>query len=299
MKVQFQTVLYHNAPDALKASLESIATARHLALEKGMDVEVTLAWGDSTEPPLFSPDTLAPLQEAFADDVLLTYAAFHMNTGTSLGHNRLAENTDADFLVLMNPDILLAPNFLVRMLPAFKDPQVGMVEARQVPIEHPKVYDTATGEVTWTSGACTMVRTSCFAGLHGYDADSFFMYFDDVDLSWRARLEGWKLLYDPLTAVYHAKALDEKGQLTVSTADRVYSPEAIMILLYKYNWMDALEETMQGHLRSPRKTDREAVERFLRRKEEGRLPKQIDPDHRVSCYIQKDPRMNRYDTKVE
>jgi GT2 family glycosyltransferase len=38
----------------------------------------------------------------------------------------------------------------------------------------------------------------------GYFDRSFFMYFEDVDLGWRARLAGWEAAYVPSATVFHA-----------------------------------------------------------------------------------------------
>ena len=47
-----------------------------------------------------------------------------------------------------------------------------------------------------------MVRRSMFEALEGY-TEGFFMYYDDVDLAWRARLAGWEVLFCPRARVAH------------------------------------------------------------------------------------------------
>ena len=52
------------------------------------------------------------------------------------------------------------------------------------------------------SGAALMVRRSMFEALEGY-TEGFFMYYDDVDLAWRARMAGWEVLFCPGARVTH------------------------------------------------------------------------------------------------
>ena len=52
------------------------------------------------------------------------------------------------------------------------------------------------------SGAALLARRSAFEALGGY-TDGFFMYYDDVDLAWRARLAGWEVLFCPEARVVH------------------------------------------------------------------------------------------------
>jgi GT2 family glycosyltransferase len=52
------------------------------------------------------------------------------------------------------------------------------------------------------SGATLMVRRDAFEALGGY-TEGFFMYYDDVDLAWRARLLGWEVLFCPSATLAH------------------------------------------------------------------------------------------------
>ena len=57
-------------------------------------------------------------------------------------------------------------------------------------------------EVTAVSGAAFAMRRDLFERLGGFD-DTFFLYVEDTDLSWRARLAGYRCLYVPSSVVYH------------------------------------------------------------------------------------------------
>jgi len=59
-----------------------------------------------------------------------------------------------------------------------------------------------TLETPWASGAALLVRRAAFEAVGGFDP-RIFMYGEDVDLSWRLRAKGWRLLYLPRLAVVH------------------------------------------------------------------------------------------------
>ncbi len=130
---------------------------------------------------LFDEDDLASLSSIAAEMVDVEYCFFEENTGTAKGHNLLAERAQTDYIMIMNPDVLLCPTFFLKMISSFEDPDVGMVEARQTPIEHPKDYDVETGVTSWASTAAAIVPRGVFGEVGGFDQKSFFMYCDDVD----------------------------------------------------------------------------------------------------------------------
>ncbi len=51
-------------------------------------------------------------------------------------------------------------------------------------------------------GAAMLVRKKAFGLIGGFDS-KFFAYVEDVDLSWRLRLRGFKLAYEPAAKVAH------------------------------------------------------------------------------------------------
>ena len=77
-----------------------------------------------------------------------------------------------------------------------------MWEFRQKPYEHPKYYNPINGETSWTSGACFIIKREIFEKVNGFD-EKIFMYAEDVDLSWKVRLEGYKIKYVPEATLTH------------------------------------------------------------------------------------------------
>jgi GT2 family glycosyltransferase len=58
------------------------------------------------------------------------------------------------------------------------------------------------GEVFGGSGGASLFKTEVFKQVGLFD-ESFFMYFEDVDFSFRAQLAGWKVIYNPNAIAYH------------------------------------------------------------------------------------------------
>ena len=126
------------------------------------------------------------------------------NNGFARGVNLLARQSRAEFLFLLNPDTELEDGCLETLTTrAQSDPTIGICEARQWPKEHPKTYDATTGETTWCSGAAALIRRTAFEQAGGFDEHLFFMYCEDVDLSWRLWTTGWKCIYMPDAVVRH------------------------------------------------------------------------------------------------
>ncbi len=57
-------------------------------------------------------------------------------------------------------------------------------------------------EVFWASGACMFVRSKAFHAAGGFD-EEFFAHMEEIDLCWRMKHIGWKIMYVPQSKVYH------------------------------------------------------------------------------------------------
>ncbi len=56
--------------------------------------------------------------------------------------------------------------------------------------------------VDWVTGACVLIDRVCFEELGGFD-ESYFLYYEDVDLCLRATKRGWRVEYDPSATCRH------------------------------------------------------------------------------------------------
>lgn len=126
------------------------------------------------------------------------------NLGFGLANNYGAERANSEFVFFLNPDTKLDKNALYKMKQNIEQstPDFAMWEFRQKPYEHPKYYNPVNGETSWTSGACFIIKREIFEKIGGFDK-KIFMYAEDVDLSWKVRLEGYKIKYVPDATLTH------------------------------------------------------------------------------------------------
>ncbi|WP_458399740.1 hypothetical protein [Mailhella sp.] len=280
--IQIQSVLFHNEKEALIRSLEAVDNAVRNVRTSGIE-SVVVKYGDATASPLFSAEEIEKLNSGFKH-ISLEYQFFGFNSGSARGHNILGEGCSADYMQIMNPDVILAPNYFDEIMKPFASPKVGIVEARQVPIEHPKEYNTETGETDWATTACAVFPTSLFRKLNGFDADTFFLYCDDLDFSWRVRLEGYIIIYQPGAMVFHSKHLSNECKWLSTSAERYYSAEASLLMAYKWSNNQRVEYLLNAWKNSSGDL-RRAYQNFIERKENGTLPVQLDPHGKVANFM--------------
>ncbi|MEO3945592.1 glycosyltransferase [Gorillibacterium sp. CAU 1737] len=126
------------------------------------------------------------------------------NVGFGNANNVGARLGQSPYILFLNMDTEIYPdavNVLTKEIGS-SPPSIAAWELRQFPYEHPKVYDPLTGETDWTSGAAFLVRRDVFEQVQGFDKH-IFMYAEDVDLSWRIRLQGYKIRYVPKACIIH------------------------------------------------------------------------------------------------
>ena len=89
-------------------------------------------------------------------------------------------------------------------------------------------YDTET-DVDWTSGACMCVRTQIYKECGGLDA-AFFAHMEEIDLCWRMRNAGWRLVCLPQSTVYHLGG----GSLSYDNPRKTYlNHRNNLLMIYK------------------------------------------------------------------
>ena len=283
--IRVQTILYMTESSWVERSLEYLDAAARNAKHWGLIKSVQVSYGDCSPNPVFDAEALRQLCRRFPNLEEIDYDFFGANLGHAGGHNRLLAGSDSDLTVILNPDGLVFPNLFREFLSALGRPAVGLVEARQIPIEHAKDYDRETGETSWASGACAIVPTRIFKKLQGFDAENFFLYCDDVDFSWRVRLAGYKVIHQCSAAVFHDKRLDHEGKWLASEAEKYYSAEAALLLAYKYSRSDLTERYLHEFRESGSEPHIRAAGAIELRRKTGRMPLPIDPDHAIGQFI--------------
>ena len=147
----------------------------------------------------------------------------HVRRGTREGFKAGAlayglERTDAEFVAVFDADFVPSPDFLRRVIPYFlADPALGMVQTRWAHLNaetspltraqalaldsHFVVEQTARhrgGLLMNFSGTAGVWRRACIEGSGGWHYDTLS---EDIDLSYRAQLGGWRCLYLPDVSV--------------------------------------------------------------------------------------------------
>jgi hypothetical protein len=77
-------------------------------------------------------------------------------------------------------------------------------------------YDDAQ-EIFWATGAAMLVRAGLFHALQGFDAD-YFAHLEEIDLCWRLKRTGYKIMVEPKSIVYHVGG----GTLSYNTPFKSY-----------------------------------------------------------------------------
>jgi N-acetylglucosaminyl-diphospho-decaprenol L-rhamnosyltransferase len=203
----------------------------------GLDYEINLL--DNA-----SGDDLTTLGERYAH--CQAYVA-ERNLGFGAGHNLLASKTDAEQLLILNPDVeFVAPNTTVRLLDSAGAPHVKVVGPKLVDEagspqrwDHGRLHgvraqisyraghgywrpSAGREDVAWVSGAVMLVEHDGFRSIGGFD-EAFFLYKEDEDLCLRLRQAGGLVSYDARIVVCH------HGSVVASRGDELASATELFI----------------------------------------------------------------------
>lgn len=185
-KASIGIVTYNNTPKQLARLLRSIEMSA-LSLPKNVFVEIyTINNGGNASWPNSS--------------INIKEFPHQGNVGFGRAMNILMQEAFSDpltcWFICINPDGILHHQTLTRLISKSMENPNSIIEGRQFPEEHPKRYDPETLESPWASGACMLIPRVIYEAVGGFDAN-FFMYLEDVDLSWRAREAGFSIKIDP------------------------------------------------------------------------------------------------------
>lgn len=271
--VAIQVVLYDNDGRQQRRLAAGIAAAVRDMRSTFPLERVAVRYGDCSRWPCLSEPEQEAIRAELAgvvDDVSFTF--FDANLGSGGGSNALAALGDEHVVWILNPDTYPSPTSARLLLAALDSHGVAATEGRQIPIEHPKDYDPQTGETSWVTGCCVMLRREAFDSVAGFDAHFFPLYGDDVDLSWRLRAAGWTLRHVPRAVIVHDKPIGSTGEVRWSAMQARSSHLARLWLYRRYARPDlerAFLESVDDD-RDPVAAD--AIAEFTRRVDAGDVP---------------------------
>ncbi len=197
--------------------------------------EIIVADNGSTD------NSLAVLREKFPSVRIIP---LDRNYGFAEGYNKAIHEIDNEYVVLLNSDVEVTPGWLDAPLSALEaDPAIaaaqpkilswhnrdhfeyagaagGYMDIYGYPYCRGRVlhvvekdhgqYDT-TADILWATGACLFVRTDIYKEVGGLDAE-FFAHQEEVDMCWRLRSRGYRLVCTPQSVVYHVGGATLKAE---------------------------------------------------------------------------------------
>ena len=157
-----------------------------------------------------------------------------VNLGYPNAINFAMEHTDAELVLCINPDARADEDCLAVMLAAAEtDDRIAMVGAQVLSADghttqaganplHPTGISPAgpfgqerehgeARDALMVTGACCLFRRETFLQLGGFNR-SFFLYYDDADIGWRAGIAGYRVVYCPEAVVRHAYEFGRRGR---------------------------------------------------------------------------------------
>jgi len=192
---------------------------RSIELTRGPSKEVIVVDNGSTDNSL---DLVKPFKVKIIQN--------RQNVGFPRAINQAAAQAHGDFLVALNQDTEVHPDWLNELRSIFRqDSRVGICGPRVLDLTdryniqqigvsvdrfgfsmYNKHQPEMPQEVFMVSGAAMMVRHSLFDLVGGFDSD-YFLFEDDLDLCWRIHLVGYKVVVNPHAIVYHYGGSAMKG----------------------------------------------------------------------------------------
>lgn len=179
-----------------------------------------------------SDDSLAVVKNYFPT---VRYLQFDKNYGFCGGYNRAFSQIDAEFYILLNSDVEVTENWIEPVLRLFQHfPDVAAVQPKMLDFSERDRFEYAgaaggwidsfgypfcrgrlfnhmeqdtgqyddTTEIFWASGACLFVRADLYHQFGGLDED-FFAHMEEIDLCWRMKHAGHRILFTEQSVIYH------------------------------------------------------------------------------------------------
>ena len=157
------------------------------------------------------------------------------NYGFAEGYNRVMEHVDTEYVLLLNSDVEVTPGWLEPLVAALDadenvvacQPKVldykrkshfeyagaagGFIDRYGYPFCRGRIFDAVeedkgqydtVADIFWATGAALLVRTAAYRDAGGLDG-RFFAHMEEIDLCWRLRARGYRIVCVPASTVYH------------------------------------------------------------------------------------------------
>lgn len=148
------------------------------------------------------------------------------NSGFSTSVNLGVKASRGELVVLLNSDAAPEKEFLQPVLPHFTDPRLFAVGCLDRSLEGDNIVERGRGvgvftrgflmhqrgetdkaDTLWVSGGSGIYRKQIWEELGGMDAMYDPFYWEDIDISYRAQKQGYKILFEAKSTVSHHHSL--------------------------------------------------------------------------------------------
>ncbi len=214
-------ILNWNGAKLLQQFLPSV-----IAFSLGENIRIIVADNGSTD------NSLQLLQNEFPQVEILD---LKQNYGFARGYNEALRLIDSDYYVVLNSDVEVTENWLdepIRLMEsdssiAAVQPKIlsflqkthfeyagaagGFIDRFGYPFCRGRIFNEiekdcgqydSQSDIFWATGACMFIRSKLFHEVGGFDAD-FWAHMEEIDLCWRLKNQGHRIVYTPGSKVYH------------------------------------------------------------------------------------------------
>jgi N-acetylglucosaminyl-diphospho-decaprenol L-rhamnosyltransferase len=141
------------------------------------------------------------------------------NLGFGRACNQGARAAQGDILVFLNPDVIITPEWLtilVRHLAQQPDtailcPQTLYLDQQWTAHAVSPGAQALVAETAAVPGCAMLMPRMAWQALGGFD-EQIFLYWEDIELCWRAWLLGWRVQEDLEAHIYHEHGGSAGGQ---------------------------------------------------------------------------------------
>jgi len=204
--------------------------------------------------------SVAMLKEKFPS---VTVIENDKNYGFTGGYNRVLKHVDADYYILLNSDVEVFPGWIEPVIALMEsDPLIavaapkikaylqkdyfehagaagGFIDFLGYPFCRGRIVSEVeedhgqyqqSGEVFWASGAAMFIKKKYWDEAQGFD-ERFFAHMEEIDLCWRLKNKGYKVMYCAESEVFHLGG----GTLNTENPFKTYLNFRNNLLLLKKN----------------------------------------------------------------
>jgi hypothetical protein len=210
-------ILNYNGKNFLNECLKSVLDSSYT------NFEIILVDNFSTD------DSIKLVKERFGHVSVLMIVKNSSNLGFAAGNNAGTRCCKGKYILFLNNDTVVESNWLTELVKVMEsDAKIGAAQSKLLSLVDRRTFDSAgdfvdyygdslsrgswgekdngqydrVEEVFSARGAALIVRSDIFFKIGEFDSD-FFLCYEDIDLCWRIRLNGFKIVFVPKSRVYH------------------------------------------------------------------------------------------------